>query len=128
MKNAEIEAINKVKISEDDVFGSSLHVLWINAACSENKYTLNLKPHNHAFYEMHIIISGSITYRFNDCDLTVSGGQLAVIPPHVIHCMSYQSDDFQKMTVAFETDGELSRILSDKKKRAVDMSDDVVNL
>lgn len=124
MKNAEIEAINKINIPEEDLFGTAPRILWINAACSENKFTLNLKPHNHTFYEMHIIISGSIAYRFNDVEVTVTGGQLVFIPPHVIHCIPYQSEDFQKMTVAFEADGELHSVLSDKRKRAIDMSDD----
>lgn len=124
MKNTRIDSINKITISDKNVFGSSPRILWINAACSENKFTLNLKPHNHAFFEMHIVLSGSITYRFNDADVAVSGGQLMCIPPHVIHCIPYQSDDFQKMTVAFEADGELQTILSDKRKHAIDMSED----
>ena len=124
MKNTEIEAINKVTFSEENAFGSSLRILWVNAACSENKYTLNLKPHNHAFFEMHVIISGNLVYRFNDCEIKISGGQLVIIPPHVIHFMSAQSEDFQKMTVAFETDGELARILSDKRKRTIDLNED----
>ena len=127
MKNANIEALNKIAIPEDDVFGSSLKILWINAACNENKFTLNLKPHNHAFFEMHVVFSGSLVYRFNDREITVSGGQLTFIPPHVIHCISYQSDDFQKMTVALEIDGELARILTEKRKRAIDMSSDVLD-
>ena len=124
MKNAGIEAINRLTISEEDIFGASPRILWVNAACDENKFTLNLKPHNHAFFEMHVIISGNIVYRFNDSDVSIHGGQLVFIPPHVIHCIPYQSEDFQKMTVAFEADGELNAILSSKRKRAIDMCDD----
>ena len=124
MKNAGIDAINKITLPEQDIFAGSPRILWVNAACSENKFTLNLKPHNHAFFEMHVIISGSIVYRFNDRDVTVSGGQLMFIPPHVIHCIPYQSDDFEKMTVAFEADGELNSILYSKRKRAIDASED----
>ena len=129
MKNTNIEAINKVSLPEEDFFGSSLRILWINGACVENKYSLNLKPHNHAFFEMHIIISGNIVYRFNDCEVNVSGGQLIFIPPHAIHCISDSDNDFQKITVALECDGELASVLSSKKKRAIDMSqDDLVSL
>lgn len=124
MKNAGIEAINKITIPEQDMFEGSPRILWVNAACHENKFTLNLKPHNHTFFEMHIIISGSIVYRFNDRDVTVGGGQMVFIPPHVIHCIPYQSEDFQKMTVAFEAEGELNSILYDKRKRAIDIGDD----
>lgn len=124
MKNAGIEAINRVTIREQDMFENSLRILWMNAACHENKFTLNLKPHNHTFFEMHIIVSGSIVYRFNDRDVTVSGGQMMFIPPHAIHCIPYQSEDFQKITVAFEADSELQTILCDKRKRAIEMTDD----
>ena len=124
MKNAGIEAINKLTIPEEDVFGSVPNILWINAACHENKFTLNLKPHNHAFFEIHIVISGSIAYRFNDTDVTVSAGQLMFIPPRVIHCIPYQSEDFEKMTVAFEAEGALKAILFGKRERAIDMSED----
>lgn len=124
MKNLGIEAINRLSISKDDTPSWYPEILWVNAACSENKYTLNLKPHNHTFFEMHIIISGSIVYRFNDAEITVSGGQLMFIPPHVIHCIPYSSADFQKMTVAFEVDGELFDVLCSKGRRAIDMCED----
>ena len=124
MKNTVIEAINKVIIPDEDIFGTSPHVLWINAACSENKFTLNVKPHNHAFFEMHLIISGSLVYRFSDSTVTIKSGQLLFIPPHVIHCLQHQSDEFQKLTVAFESEGELSNILASKCRRAIDLSDD----
>ena len=126
MKSAGIDAINKVTIPQEDIFGQYPNILWINSACSENKYTLNLKPHNHTFFEMHVILSGSIVYRFNDADVTVYGGQLMFIPPHVIHCIPYSSDDFQKMTVAFEAEGELFSLLSNKGGRAINMSDDAL--
>ena len=124
LKNAGIEAINKVTIPEEGIFGGYPRVLWINAACSENKYTLNLKPHNHAFFEMHVIGSGSIVYRFKEREVTVSGGQIVLIPPHVIHCIPYSSEDFQKMTVAFDADGELAELLAGRGRRAIDMSED----
>ena len=114
MKNAGIEAINRVSISEEDLFGCYPRILWVNAASSETKYTLNLKPHNHTFFELHVIAAGSIVYRFNDTEITVSGGQLMFIPPHVIHCIPYASSDFQKMTVAFEVEGELFEALASK--------------
>jgi len=126
MKNAGIEAINKITIPEQDMFEGSPRILWVNAACNENKFTLNLQPHNHAFFEMHIIMSGSIVYRFNDRDVTVCGGQLIFIPPHIIHCIPHSSENFQKITVAFEADGELGRILTSKKKRAVDTCEDSI--
>ena len=125
MKNIAIEAINKVSIPEKDIFGEFPKILWINGACNENKFTLNLKPHNHAFFEMHVIFSGSITYRFNDREVTVKGDEILFIPPHVIHCIPYQSKDFQKMTVAFEAENDLAYILTSRNKRPIEMNEDI---
>ena len=127
MKNATIDALNKVSIPSEQIFGSHPNVLWMNAACAENKFTLNLKPHNHTFFEMHIVISGSIVYRFNDGDVRVCESNILLITPHTIHCIPEESEDFQKMTVAFEVDdsAELNSILQSKNKCALPMDDDL---
>lgn len=127
MKNSNIEALNKVSIPTDNIFGTVPRILWMNAACSENKFTLNLKPHNHAFFEMHLVIGGSITYRFNDSEFSVPENSLLIISPHVIHCIPDESDDFQKLTVAFEIEGEseLRSLFEGNKKSLVAMTDDM---
>ena len=127
MKNAGIEAINRVSISEEDLFGCYPRILWVNAASSETKYTLNLKPHNHTFFEMHIVTSGSIVYRFNDGDVRASAGSILLITPHTIHCIPEESEDFQKITVAFEIEGggELRGILQSKNKCVIPMDEEL---
>ncbi len=127
MKNNAVDALNKVIIPADLIFGSSPNVLWINAACNENKYTLNLKPHNHAFFELHFVISGSIVYRFSDGDIRIGENSLILISPHTIHCIPEESEDFKKITVAFEVDdGELRNILQNKNKSVITMDDEMI--
>lgn len=127
MRNISIEALNKITIPTEDIFGSAPNILWMNAACQENKYTLNLKPHNHAFFEMHIIIGGSIVYRFNDGDITVPEGSVIIISPHVIHCIPDESEDFEKVTVAFEIDDNsgLKKLFRSKEKAVLSMNEDM---
>ena len=127
MKNATIDALNRVSIPSERIFGSFPNVLWMNAACGENKFTLNLKPHNHTFFEMHIVIAGSIVYRFNDGDVRASAGSILLITPHTIHCIPEESEDFQKITVAFEVEGsgELRGILQSKNKCVIPMDEEL---
>lgn len=125
LKNTVVDAINKTVIPTDCAFGSAPRILWINSACQENKYTLNLKPHNHTFFEVHYITSGSIVYRFNDSDERIEENTFILISPYTIHCIPEQSDDLQKITVAFEVDrdSELYSILQYKRKAVLPMDD-----
>ncbi len=127
MKNAIIDAINKVNLPNENVFGSDPEILWMNAACSENKFYLNSKPHNHTFFEMHIVTSGSIVYRFKNCDVSVGENSIMLISPRTIHCIPQESDNFQKITVAFElkSDSELRDILKSKNKCIIQMGDEL---
>lgn len=127
MRNNSIDALSKVNLMSSDALGDSLHILWMNAACHENKYTLNLKPHNHTFFEIHFVTSGSIVYRFDFGDVEVSDGHMIINTPNMIHCIPHQSDDFQKITVAFEVDegSRLSDVLTSKGLRALRMDGDI---
>ena len=52
---------------------------------------------------------------------------MIINPPNMIHCIPYQSEDFQKITVAFEVD-ESSRLfeaLASKGLRAIRMNGDI---
>ncbi len=99
----------------------------MNAACNENKFTLNLKPHNHTFFEMHIVTSGSIVYRFKDGDVRIDENSIILISPRTIHSIPQESEDFQKITVAFEVggEGELRDILRSNSKCIVPMDDEL---
>lgn len=128
MRNHTVDALNKVIIPADAVFGSTPNVLWINSACNYNKFTLNLKPHNHAFFELHFLISGNFVYRFNDGDIRVGDSSLILISPHTIHCIPDQSPEFQKITVAFDVpEGQLREILQAKNKTVIPLDSDMLD-
>ncbi len=125
MKNSTVDALNKVSLPTESIFGSEPEILWMNAACNENKFSLNLKPHNHAFFEMHIVTSGSIVYRFKGGDAIVEENSIILISPYTIHCIPTHSENFQKITVAFEAgnDGELRDILKSKNECIIQIND-----
>ena len=125
--SSNIGAINKVNIPADDMSGLYPHILWMNGACDQTKYTLNLKPHNHAFFEAHFVIEGSLVYSFDSGDVEVGRDKLILISPHKIHCITKNSEKFQKITVAFDVseDSEVYNALLSRKNKAINMSEDV---
>ena len=127
MKNTSVDALNKVIIPQECIFGSVPEILWMNAACYENKFTLNLKPHNHTFFELHIVTSGSMIYRFKDGDVRIDKNNMILISPRTIHCIPEESEDFLKITVAFEvgSEGDLRDILRSKNKCIIQMTEDI---
>ena len=64
MDKFNVDAINKIGISNAGDFCFAFKPLWVIATDDGNTDTLNCRYHNHAFYELHIIISGKITYDF----------------------------------------------------------------
>ena len=127
MPNSDISAINKIIIPVNDSSETYPHILWMNGACDETKYTLNLKPHNHTFFEVHFVIEGSIVYSFDSGNVEVERDHLILIPPHKIHCITEHSEKFQKITVAFDLSesGDVFNALSSRKNKAIVMSDDI---
>ena len=127
MASSNIGAINKVNIPTDSAADLYPRILWMNGACDETKYTLNLKPHNHAFFEAHFVIDGSLVYSFDSGDVEVSRDHLVLISPHKIHCITQNSDRFQKITVAFDIseNSEFFKALLSRKNKSINMSEDV---
>ena len=127
MASSSIGAINKVNIPADDTAGLYPRILWMNGACDETKYTLNLKPHNHAFFEAHFVIEGSLVYSFDNGDVEIGQDKLILISPHKIHCLTQNSEKFQKITVAIDIpeNSEFFKALSSRRNKAINMSEDV---
>ena len=129
MKNKTVDSLNRVDFMSSAHHDEDLNNLWMNAACNENKDSLNLKLHNHTFFEMHVILSGNILYKFKDREITVKSGQVLINPPNKLHCIPTQSDDFAKLTIAFEAkeDSALCRSLCKRSRVAIDMGDDLLD-
>lgn len=56
--------------------------------------------HRHVYYEMHFITSGACDFVLQDKCVTVSGGQLFLIPPEVKHYSVLQSDTSDRIVLS----------------------------
>lgn len=130
MHDSSIEAINKLNISmtvDTPTTHSPLRILWLSAFCYENKDSLNFRPHNHTFFEVHFVTQGNICYRFDDSEADVSAGNFVLIPPLCIHCIVGQSADFEKITISFEADEstDVFASLNDMTKHTCETGEDI---
>ncbi len=55
--------------------------------------------HGHAFYEIHMVKNGPLTYHLSDTVLSVKSGEALLIPPHTLHGTCADIDD--RVPVAF---------------------------
>ena len=60
--------------------------------------------HNHAFYELHIILSGQCTLFINNAEITLSAGQGILIAPEVFHAPNSVTQPFCRLSAAFLPD------------------------
>ena len=130
MQDLILEAFNRMNIPISDGTyedSAALRVLWLSAFCSKNKDSLNFRPHNHTFFEVHFITQGHIVYRFDDCEISIDEGKFLLIPPHSIHSISENSDDFRKMTLSFEVaeDSDLFGSLINLARHAHEIGEDI---
>ena len=131
MQSSIIEAINKLNISSgaEGAFGDErdIRILWLSAFCFDNKDTLNFRPHNHTFFELHFTCCGSMRYRFDDVETEIGEGNFVLIPPHSIHCIVDHSSDFQKISISFEVkkDTDVYDSLCQLVKRTCKSDEDV---
>ena len=101
MHNTRPEDINRIDISEAGGF-NDLNVLWIGGFTKGNKDDLDFRPHNHTFYEIHLITKGTLCYHFDGEEVCLNDGSYLIIPPNCIHSITLHSADFSKLTISFE--------------------------
>ncbi len=106
MKIFDIDSINKMSLSNTSLSHLDIKPLWQIATDGGNTDTLNCRFHNHAFYELHIIVKGSLVYGFADAELTLGDKEFTVIPPKMRHKVLVHSGDICKYTIAFEVTDE----------------------
>jgi hypothetical protein len=101
MISSPINILNKINLPIKDV-DEGPSVMWLMASCAENRDTLTFRDHSHTFFELHLVIKGSITYGLDGVEQTVGEGELFFVPPRKMHKVISCDGDFMKMTVAFE--------------------------
>ena len=101
MSSSSINILNKINLPIKEV-DEGPSIMWLMASCAENRDTLTFRDHSHTFFELHLVIKGSITYGLEGVVQTVGEGELFFIAPKKMHKVISCEGDFMKMTVAFE--------------------------
>lgn len=66
--------------------------------------TWEIGRHNHASYELHIIVSGQCTLSINNTELVLQAGQGILIAPEVFHAPSSVTQPFCRFSATFYPD------------------------
>lgn len=130
MQDPIVAAISRLNVSVSDTLvgeSETMRILWLSAFCFDNKESLNFRPHNHTFFEVHFCIRGHIVYRFDDTCVRIEEGNYLLIPPHCIHSIDDHSNDFRKVTLSFETgeDNDVHSSLLYISKRSMKTEPDI---
>ena len=76
-------------------------VIWCRVAFNNNE-TLNQAQHSHSFYELHLCLSGSASFRTKSNDiLTITSGEFVLFPPKQSHQLIDVTEDFSKLVFGF---------------------------
>ena len=71
--------------------------------------------HNHAAYELHIILTGHCTLSINSTEVTLQAGQGILIAPEVFHAPAMISQPFFRFSATFfPGDGQLAGLVPEK--------------
>ena len=117
-----IEAVNRLEMPEPFDSENKINICWMMAANNGNTDTLKYRNHTHNFYEAHFVLSGHITYGFDTKAVTVKNGEYVIVSPMTPHRVAEHSDDFTKLTVAFEAHGSLHRAFTEFELNASSMT------
>ena len=76
------------------------YLQWVKV--SANELTVwHTGRHNHATYELHIILSGSCNLFIHNTELKMRAGQGVIVPPDVFHAPDAVEQPFRRISVAF---------------------------
>ncbi len=60
-------------------------ISFYNIKITPKNYSGTMLWHSHRYFELHFVESGSVCYRFSDRGVTVSEGEMIIIPPETDH-------------------------------------------
>ena len=101
-----VSAVNNIDYLNANTASTPFNISWAMGADSHSRDTLNYSFHHHSFWEAHFITDGDLTYGFNKKSVEVKSGQMIMIAPRVKHKVECHSEDFEKLTVAFEIEDD----------------------
>ena len=92
-----------------------------------NIHTWETGRHNHASYELHIILSGQCSLFVNNTELTLQAGQGIVIAPEVFHGPNAVTQPFCRFSLSFFPDeARLSRLIPGREAFLLFSADEAV--
>lgn len=98
------DALIKLNIPEIE-FPINIKFLWFDAVNTDHRIeTITPDMHLHAFYEIHFIFSGKVTYKCNGENITLSENEALIISPQTTHHCTKHSEKFLKASLAFTVD------------------------
>lgn len=105
VSKATAEKINSMQIP-DTIENQGINVLWVRMVDStQGLIEIFGGPHRHTFCEVHICLSGSISYQVGEEVLELSEGLGLAFAPQTEHkYLANQSKDFSKCVLAFSAD------------------------
>lgn len=97
-----VTSLNGIDFLNATAKGAPFHVCWANVSSAQNRDTLTYTFHNHSFCEVHFILRGCVGYGVGEEGVSVCEGQFIVVHQKRLHRVESCSEDFLKLTVAFE--------------------------
>lgn len=91
---------------ESSVSGMIPYLQW-NELSDGEIHVWKTGRHNHASYELHIILSGQCSLFINNAELTLQAGQGIVIAPDVFHAPDSVTQPFCRFSLSFVPDETL---------------------
>lgn len=88
------------------------YVKWSGLSASE-RYCWNIKWHNHAMYELHVILDGSCNVRIGEESFDLGQGCAVLIAPNISHSASVTASPFCRFSVSFTAVDPLLASLSE---------------
>ncbi len=69
------------------------------------------KPHMHPFFQVFFLIKGKLTHHINDLSADMAIGEMAIIPPNVLHYITLENNPtFYSLSFNLSTFGEMNSI------------------
>lgn len=88
------------------------YVAW-SGLTAQARYTWDTHRHNHARYELHVILEGTADLDLNGKLFHIETGSAVMIAPHVFHEPQNIPRKFCRFSISFLAEGRLAKALSD---------------
>ena len=108
------EILNYLNLTDSD---SPFKIQWFELANSKDRVNSFYKgSHSHAFFEIHFVYSGNISYKINGKRFDLTANQAVIIPPKTPHKYLGTDSDFIKASLTFIAEDEILKSITDSIK------------